>query len=145
MPAKKKDEANDDAESVTSTSTSSSMKNSRSTRNNRTSLGGAANKSTMLDETTSSKNKLAQEIYDAIRVHRLEDGRLLGDIFLKLPPKRTNPDYYNIVKEPIDLLRVQQKLKSNEYERFQDFDSDIQLLIANSKLFYKVCTLFISF
>lgn len=51
---------------------------------------------------------------------------------------RSDPDYYKVVEKPIDLQRIQQKLKSEEYRSFAEFCKDVELLIKNAKLAYKV-------
>lgn len=51
---------------------------------------------------------------------------------------RTSPEYYEAVETPIDLSKIKQKLKSEEYEEVEQFNEDIELLVNNSKLFYKV-------
>ena len=55
-----------------------------------------------------------------------------------MPTKRANLEYHEIVKQPIDLNKIQQKFKTDEYQMFQQFDSDIQLLISNAKLYHQV-------
>jgi len=57
---------------------------------------------------------------------------------MRIPTKRANLEYHEIVKQPIDLTKIQQKFKTDEYQMFQQFDSDIQLLISNAKLYYQV-------
>lgn len=47
-------------------------------------------------------------------------------------------DYYNSVKQPIDLIKIQQKLKTDEYETFEQFDEDIVLLFSNAINYYEV-------
>ena len=42
-----------------------------------------------------------------------------------------------MVTNPIDLLKVQQKLKTEEYEDIEDLQNDIELIINNTKAFYK--------
>lgn len=54
---------------------------------------------------------------------------------------RTCPDYYNVVSEPIDLLKIQQKLKTDEYETVEQLTEDIGLLVNNAKAYYKVTAL----
>jgi hypothetical protein len=51
----------------------------------------------------------------------------------------TMPDYFKAVKQPIDITRIQQKIKTEEYDSFDAFCADIALLIDNAKVFYKVC------
>lgn len=59
------------------------------------------------------------------------------DIFIRAPKRRQEPNYYEIVTNPIDLLRVQQKLKTDSYEDVEDLTTDIELLVNNAKAFYK--------
>ncbi|KAJ8985335.1 hypothetical protein NQ317_008366 [Molorchus minor] len=54
-----------------------------------------------------------------------------------VPKRRQEPGYYNVVTNPIDLLKVQQKLKTDEYEDLDDLQSDIELIVNNTKAFYK--------
>uniref|UniRef100_A0A1I7WT51 Bromo domain-containing protein n=1 Tax=Heterorhabditis bacteriophora TaxID=37862 RepID=A0A1I7WT51_HETBA len=51
---------------------------------------------------------------------------------------RADPEYYKQVKSPIDLTRIQQKLKTEEYRSFDEFCEDVELLVENSKSYYKV-------
>lgn len=48
-----------------------------------------------------------------------------------------------VVSNPIDLLRVQQKIKTEEYEDVDDLQADIELLVTNAKIFYKVSLFFV--
>jgi len=81
-------------------------------------------------------------VYEVIRNHKKDDGTLLCNSFIRIPKKRQDPDYHGIVNNPIDLQRIQQKIKTEEYEDIDDMTTDILLLIKNAKLFYKVCTFF---
>lgn len=62
---------------------------------------------------------------------------MLCDTFIRAPKRRQEPSYYNVVDNPIDLLRVQQKLKTDSYEDVEELTSDLDLLVKNSKAFYK--------
>lgn len=62
---------------------------------------------------------------------------MLCEIFIRAPKRRQEPSYYEIVTNPIDLLRVQQKLKTDSYEDVDDLTTDIELLVNNAKAFYK--------
>lgn len=78
-----------------------------------------------------------QWLYESIRNFKKEDGSSLCDIFIRAPKRRQEPNYYEIVTNPIDLLRVQQKLKTDSYEDVEDLTTDIELLVNNAKAFYK--------
>ncbi|KAL3277952.1 hypothetical protein HHI36_013292 [Cryptolaemus montrouzieri] len=81
--------------------------------------------------------ELCQQLYDAIRSHKKDDGSLLCDSFIRVPKRRQEPGYYEVVSNPIDLLKVQQKLKTDEYEDIDDLQNDIELIVNNTKAFYK--------
>lgn len=49
---------------------------------------------------------MCQHLYDIIRSFKKEDGSLLCDSFIRAPKRRQEPQYYEIVSQPIDLLRV---------------------------------------
>ncbi|CAF3824420.1 unnamed protein product [Adineta steineri] len=82
-------------------------------------------------------NDLCQELYDAIRSYKSEDGRVICETFIRLPSKRTHSDYYTLIKQPIDLIRIQQKIRTDEYQTLEQFNDDIQLLLTNAKTFYR--------
>lgn len=81
--------------------------------------------------------ELCQQLYDSIRSCKKEDGSMLCDNFIRAPKRRQEPSYYEIVTNPIDLLRVQQKLKTDSYEDAEELTTDIELLVSNAKAFYK--------
>lgn len=134
MPFKKKDDANDDAESVNSSYSNGSLSTSRhATKRARQSLNKSTNNQSLKIPTID----LAKEFHDLIRNYRNNNGRLLCECFIRLPTKRTNLDYYEAIKQPIDLIKIQQRLKTDEYETFQQFDDDILLLFTNAQQFYE--------
>lgn len=47
------------------------------------------------------------------------------------------PEYYEVVSDPIDLLKIQQKIKTDSYSGLNDLQTDIELLVDNAKSFYK--------
>ncbi|CAH2096950.1 unnamed protein product [Euphydryas editha] len=82
-------------------------------------------------------SEICQQLYDIIRTYKKEDGTLLCDSFIRAPKRRQEPQYYEVVSQPIDLLRVQQKLKTDTYEDIEELSADIELLVNNAKAFYK--------
>ncbi|XP_053671633.1 protein polybromo-1 [Anopheles nili] len=81
--------------------------------------------------------ELCQHLYESIRTFKKEDGTTLCDTFIRAPKRRQEPSYYEVVVNPIDLLKVQQKLKTDSYEDVEDLTADIELIVSNAKAFYK--------
>ncbi|VDN42011.1 unnamed protein product [Gongylonema pulchrum] len=81
------------------------------------------------------------ELMDILRSHRTEDNRFLCESFIRNPSRRTDPKYFEVIAHPIDLTRIQQKIKTEEYVNVEDLTSDISLLVSNHKAYYEVSTL----
>lgn len=77
-------------------------------------------------------------LYEVIRNHKKDDGTLLCDTLIRVPKRRQDPAYYEVVSNPIDLLKIQQKVKTDEYEDIEDMATDVELMVNNAKSFYKV-------
>jgi hypothetical protein len=46
------------------------------------------------------------------------------------------PDYFTIVVDPIDLGTISNRVDSRYYRNFSQFREDLDLMLANTKLFY---------
>ncbi|KAH9420477.1 Protein polybromo-1 [Dermatophagoides pteronyssinus] len=77
-----------------------------------------------------------QELIESLRNYKTSQGKLLCETFMRAPKRRTLAEYYEKVSTPIDLLRIQQKIRMDEYDDLDQFESDIKLLINNTKAFF---------
>lgn len=80
--------------------------------------------------------EICQQAYDVIRNFKKEDGALLCDALIRAPKRRQEPAYYDVVSNPIDLIRIQQKIRTDEYEDLDQMTTDVELLVNNAKAFY---------
>ncbi|CAD6186179.1 unnamed protein product [Caenorhabditis auriculariae] len=76
-------------------------------------------------------------VLEVIRHHKGKEGRLVAEHFARAPSRRTDPEYYKVVSEPIDVTRIQQKLNTDEYRNFEQFCADVELLVKNARAYYK--------
>ncbi|EAX92740.1 Bromodomain containing protein [Trichomonas vaginalis G3] len=54
----------------------------------------------------------------------------------KVDPERDGaPDYYKIIKHPIDLTTIKRKLNSNEYKSIEQWADDVNLVWKNAKTY----------
>ncbi|XP_037049291.1 uncharacterized protein LOC119083644 isoform X3 [Bradysia coprophila] len=45
------------------------------------------------------------------------------------------PRYYSIIRRPMDLLKMEEKLDNGEYQTFNDFRNDFKLIVNNCRLY----------
>lgn len=51
---------------------------------------------------------------------------------------RSEPEYYDVVENPIDLMKIHNKIKNEEYSDVDQMTEDIQLMVENGFKYYKV-------
>ncbi|GLH16320.1 ATP-dependent helicase brm, partial [Gryllus bimaculatus] len=98
-------------------------------------LGPVQDKRTNMKNIKPPKTVLNQKLrmlYDTIRDYKDPKQRQLSLIFMKLPSKIEYPDYYEVIKRPIVLENIAQKLKAGQYESLDDMVSDFVLMFDNA-------------
>ncbi|XP_075537485.1 protein polybromo isoform X6 [Dermacentor variabilis] len=81
--------------------------------------------------------EMLQSLYSALQNCKAEDGHLLCENFIRTPKKRSQADYYELVTNPMDMLRINQKIKAEEYTDLEQMTNDVALLVSNAKTYYK--------
>jgi len=59
--------------------------------------------------------------------------RKLSEMFMKLPSKKELPDYYHLIKRPIDLKKIKQGISHHRYRCMEDLAEDFYLMFRNAQ------------
>lgn len=75
--------------------------------------------------------KVMREVID----YEDEGGRRLSDPFMKLPSKQKLPDYYEIIKKPLDIKRISQRIEEGKYSDITELEKDFVQLCQNAQIY----------
>ncbi|RNA10217.1 putative global transcription activator SNF2L2 isoform X1, partial [Brachionus plicatilis] len=78
-------------------------------------------------------HKKIKFLLDCLLNYADNDGRLLSEPFVQLPTRRELPDYYEIIKRPIDIKKIQAKIKDNKYASLDQLADDVELMFRNAQ------------
>ena len=73
-----------------------------------------------------------KQLLDKIRDYKDPKGRQLSLIFLRLPNPKDFPDYYEVIKKPIDFERISAKVKQGVYRSMEECLNDFVLMFDNA-------------
>ena len=59
---------------------------------------------------------------------------IIGPFMMK-PCEETYPDYYSVIKNPMDMETIKKRIKSNSYKTLKKFKSDVILMFENCKAY----------
>ncbi|KAL4106250.1 hypothetical protein PRIC1_004302 [Phytophthora ramorum] len=76
-----------------------------------------------------------RKVYDAVMKLKDPTGRPRSDLYLEKPSATDYPDYYTIVKEPMDLTTVKNRLDRYYYASHEQFEGDFTLMVGNAQLY----------
>ncbi|XP_069692754.1 ATP-dependent helicase brm-like isoform X2 [Periplaneta americana] len=97
-----------------------------------------------LEKGSSSNSKLKKQMRKLMSIvikYTDRDGRTLSGPFMKLPSKQELPHYYNIIKRPIDIKKIQQRLEENKYNTFDDIERDFVQMCRNAQKYNEEASL----
>lgn len=79
--------------------------------------------------------KQMSEIMSAVIKYTNDDGRVLSEPFMKLPSRKSLPDYYKIIKRPVDIKKILQRIDHNKYGDLDDLQKDFIDLCQNARIY----------
>lgn len=69
------------------------------------------------------------------------EGRTLSDPFMKLPSRQKLPDYYEIIKRPVDIKKIMQRIEDGRFLDFTDLEKDFVQLCQNAQIYNEEASL----
>ena len=58
--------------------------------------------------------KTMRKLMDIVIQYKDQDERVLSDPFMKLPTKKELPDYYEVIKRPVDISKILNKINDEK-------------------------------
>merc|ERR1711892_1169043 len=78
-------------------------------------------------------NKKMKKLLEVVMQYEDSDGRILSEPFYKLPSKKELPDYYEVIRKPVDIAKIQQRIEEEKYEDMDDLERDFMVLCKNTQ------------
>merc|ERR1712117_405358 len=77
--------------------------------------------------------KKMKKLIEVVMQYGDSDGRVLSEPFYKLPSRKELPDYYEIIKRPVDIAKIQQRIDDEKYDDMSALQKDFMLLCTNTQ------------
>ncbi|CCH41773.1 Chromatin structure-remodeling complex subunit [Wickerhamomyces ciferrii] len=78
-----------------------------------------------------------KNVLRSLRRDRDQQGQLLCHAFEKLPDIRENPQFYQLITDPISLDEIKKKIKQRKYKDVETYVQDMKLMFNNGRTYYK--------
>ncbi|XP_051569659.1 transcription activator BRG1 isoform X4 [Myxocyprinus asiaticus] len=79
--------------------------------------------------------KKMKKIVDAVIKYKDGNGRQLSEVFIQLPSRKELPEYYELIRKPVDFRKIKERIKSHKYRSLNDMEKDVMLLCSNAQTF----------
>jgi len=76
-----------------------------------------------------------KKIVKMVVTYKDSDDRVLSDPFMKLPPRRELPDYYEVIKKPVDIVKIKARIREHRYRSLDDLENDFMTLCRNAQTY----------
>uniref|UniRef100_A0AAX7UJK3 SWI/SNF related, matrix associated, actin dependent regulator of chromatin, subfamily a, member 2 n=1 Tax=Astatotilapia calliptera TaxID=8154 RepID=A0AAX7UJK3_ASTCA len=62
-------------------------------------------------------------------------GRQLSEVFVQLPSRKELPEYYELIRKPVDFKKIKERVRNHKYRNVGDLEKDVMLLCQNAQTF----------
>jgi len=77
--------------------------------------------------------KKMKKLLEVVMQYEDRDGRILSEPFYKLPSRKELPDYYEIIRRPVDISKIQQRIDDDKYDDMDALEKDFMLMCKNTQ------------
>merc|ERR1712073_271785 len=77
--------------------------------------------------------KKMKRLMEVVMQYEDSDGRILSEPFYKLPSRKELPDYYEIIRRPVDISKIQQRIDDDKYDDMDALEKDFMLMCKNTQ------------
>merc|ERR1712123_339673 len=77
--------------------------------------------------------KKMKKLLEVVMQYEDSDGRILSEPFYKLPSRKELPDYYEVIRKPVDIAKIVQRIDDDKYEDMDALERDFMILCKNTQ------------
>uniref|UniRef100_A0A2D4F739 Global transcription activator SNF2L2 n=2 Tax=Micrurus corallinus TaxID=54390 RepID=A0A2D4F739_MICCO len=79
--------------------------------------------------------KQMNAIIDTVINYKDSSGRQLSEVFIQLPSRKEYPEYYELIRKPVDFKKIKERIRNHKYRSVSDLEKDVMLLCHNAQTF----------
>ncbi|XP_029115238.1 putative global transcription activator SNF2L2 isoform X7 [Scleropages formosus] len=79
--------------------------------------------------------KQMNAIVDTVINYKDGSGRQLSEVFIQLPSRKELPEYYELIRKPVDFKKIKERVRNHKYRSVGDLEKDVMLLCHNAQTF----------
>ncbi|XP_008101532.1 probable global transcription activator SNF2L2 isoform X3 [Anolis carolinensis] len=79
--------------------------------------------------------KQMNAIVDTVINYKDSSGRQLSEVFIQLPSRKEYPEYYELIRKPVDFKKIKERIRNHKYRSVGDLEKDVMLLCHNAQTF----------
>ncbi|XP_006881384.1 PREDICTED: probable global transcription activator SNF2L2 isoform X3 [Elephantulus edwardii] len=79
--------------------------------------------------------KQMNAIIDTVINYKDSSGRQLSEVFIQLPSRKELPEYYELIRKPVDFKKIKERIRNHKYRSLGDLEKDVMLLCHNAQTF----------
>ncbi|XP_056601144.1 probable global transcription activator SNF2L2 isoform X1 [Triplophysa dalaica] len=88
-----------------------------------------------LSPNPSKLTKQMNAIVDTVINYRDASGRQLSEVFVQLPSRKELPEYYELIRKPVDFKKIKERVRSHKHRSVSDLEKDVMLLCHNAQTY----------